>query len=242
VPVRLTRAALAVAGLLLAGRPAPAQVPSFPSHDVSVRVTLGDDGRAVVREEYALTASFGEATFHFLEDSCATVGEVSGSIGPHTIALRVVPESGSPWTFLHLDDSTLPDARGNALTLRYEVNVRGAEVAVPIVLPAAMLELAEGTRGARVAIAVQWAGAPGAARVVMPRLNPPGSRGEWHGQLLAMPSSVRVDMPAAQGACARSTGGSTGGLEWRFFVFVGTMVVWVPAYLLWFTRRWRATS
>jgi hypothetical protein len=57
-----------------------------------------------------------------------------------------------------------------------------------------------------------------------------------------MPSSIRIDMPSALGACARSTAGSTGGLEWRFVVFVGTMVIWVPAYLLWFTRRWRATS
>ncbi len=38
-------------------------------------------------------------------------------------------------------------------------------------------------------------------------------------------------------ACDAAPAGTSGGLEWRFWIFVATMAIWVPLYLWWFGRR-----
>jgi hypothetical protein len=232
-----------MAGLLLSPRPATAAEATFPSHDVRVHVSVGIDGRATVSEEYALTGTIDRTPFHFLSDACAIVGPVSGAIGERGLEFATTAGFHAPWTFLNSDFGSFNGSSG-ALKLRYEVHTRGAEIVVPLVMPATALALADGGRGARVSVTVVWTGAAGAARVALPRLEPSTSPNEWQANLLAMPSSVRLDAAAARGSstCTRSSDAPTGGLEWRFVAFVGTMVIWVPAYLLWFARRWRATS
>ena len=234
-------AVVAAAGLLVFARLSSADT-TFPSREVRIRVDLGDDGIAAVREEYALTSAMDSAGFQFLDDPCTTVGPVFAAIDDREIAFSAAPERATPWRFLNADVSGTPNGPGR-LIVRYEVRARGSEVVVPIVMPAATLDLAEGARGARVTIAVRWTGARGAVRVAMPRLEST-SADEWGGLLLAMPSSVRVDVAQTTGGgtCDRATTGATGGLEWRFAILVGTMVIWVPGYLLWFGRRWRANS
>jgi len=242
VPRRLTLAVLAAACLLLPVRAAPAQ-DLFPSHDVSVHLTLGDDGKAEVSQEYALTGGMDGALFQFLSDPCSTVGPVFVSIdsGPTNFGSRA--DVRGPWRFLHLDPAGTPSTRGSVCRVRYEVSTHGTEAVVPIVMPAARLDAAEGTRGARVEIVVRWTGAFGGTRVMMPRLSPIAASNLWEGRMLAMPSSVRVDLASATaGTCERQLAAATGGLEWRFVVFVVTMAVWVPAYLWWFGRRWLRVS
>ncbi|HEY7284880.1 MAG TPA: hypothetical protein VH497_05545 [Vicinamibacterales bacterium] len=240
----LSAAGLAIAGFLLSVRGGSAADTPFPSHDVRVHASVGEDGRATVNEEYTLTAAIARTPFQFLSDPCAVVGPVSGAIGAREIEFATAAGSHTPWTFLDGDFGGAFDAAAGALKLRYEVHTRGAQVVVPLVMPATALALADGARGARVNITVAWTGADGAARVALPRLEPSTSPNEWQAELLAMPSSIRLDTAPVAGssACARSSDGPTGGLEWRFVVFVGTMVIWVPTYLLWFARRWRATS
>ena len=111
-------------------------------------------------------------------------------------------------------------------------------------MPAGPLENEPGGRGARVHIDLRWTGTPGAARVVMPRLVPRSSGDVWEATMLAMPSAIRVVLPdtATTGSCRRYELGDAGGLEWRFSVFVLTMVVWMMAYLAWFGRPWAARS
>jgi len=75
----------------------------------------------------------------------------------------------------------------------------------------------------------------------MPRLVPQPSGDTWAATMLAIPSIVRVDVPPLGGSCTGDTS-PTGGLGWRFAVFVLTMAVWVPAYLVWFGKRWPAGS
>jgi hypothetical protein len=77
--------------------------------------------------------------------------------------------------------------------------------------------------------------------VAMPRLDPQPAGDTWAATMLAIPSIVRVDVPSQGGSCDADTS-PTGGLGWRFAVFVLTMAVWVPAYLAWFGKRWPAGS
>lgn len=244
MPRALAAAVLAVAGLLLSVRTGFATDAPFPSHDVRVHVSLGEDGRATVTQEYALSAALDRTPFQFLSDPCAVVGPVSGAIGERAIEFATTAGPHSPWTFLSSEFGGVFNGSSTSLTLRYEVQTRGAEVVVPLVMPAIALALVDGARGARVSITVVWTGAAGAARVALPRLEPSASPNEWQADLLAIPSSVRIDTEpvAARITCARSSDGPTGGLEWRFVVFVGTMAIWVAVYLLWFARRWHATS
>lgn len=77
--------------------------------------------------------------------------------------------------------------------------------------------------------------------MAMPRLDPESSGDTWAATMLAMPSMIRVDVPPLAGSCNVDLS-PTGGLGWRFVVFVLTMAVWVPAYLVWFGKRWPAGS
>jgi hypothetical protein len=108
---------------------------------------------------------------------------------------------------------------------------------LPLLVPAATLERAPGSRGAVVDLKVSFAGG-GGARVRLPRFEPTGRSGEWHARLLALPSVLRLELPAAPaGRCDAFAAGPTGGLVWRALTFVGTMGVWIPVYFWWFGRR-----
>jgi hypothetical protein len=239
---RFAFASLTAAGLLLCQPRAAVAQASFPAREVTVQIVLSSAGQASITEEYRLIAALTGTAFEFLNDSCASVGPMSASVNDQAIQIRPSEVRG-PWTFLRLDP-TARAAAGDVFRLRYTVSAHGGEAQVPIVMPAATLEAVPGRRGAHVEVVVQWTGAPGAMRVAMPRLGPAESPSTWRGTLLAMPSSVRIDVapPAITSRCDRDLAGSTGGLEWRFAIFVGAMAIWVPAYLWWFGRRWPKVS
>jgi hypothetical protein len=229
-------ALIASAGVLCQCRISAADEARFPAHRVDVRVTIAADGRASVDEEYALTAGITDPVFEFLGNACGDVGPVSATADDRPAGAPNVVARG-PWTFLGYEGS----AGARTWRIHYQVTTRGTDAVVPVVMPAGSLETERGARGARVDIAVRWTGSAGAARVVMPRLIPHLPDDLWQATLLAMPSAIRVRVPAT-GACHAAEAGSTGGLEWRFSVFALTMVVWAAAYLAWFGRSWSARS
>jgi hypothetical protein len=209
----------------------------FPAHRVDVRVTLADDGRASVDEEYALTSGVRDPVFEFLGDACTDVGRISSTTDDRPADGQNITERG-PWTVIRYGGSS----GTRTWRVHYATTVHGSDAVVPIVMPAGPLETAPGGRGGSVGITFQWTGTPGAARVVMPRLVPRSPNDHWEATMLAMPSAIRLRVPAPAAPCRPAETGNGGGLEWRFSVFAFTMIAWAAAYLAWFGRSWAARS
>jgi hypothetical protein len=203
---------------------------------VHVAVAIHDAGTAEVDEEYALPGLLGDTPFEFLASPCASVGPVAAALGDRRLAVSTDARTHAPWTSLRLGAYSKDGDRGDVLTVRYEVRMRGSESALPIVLPAAVLAHADNQRGAAVRLDVTVRESAGDARVLLPRLERAPSDRSWQGSYLAIPALVRVSHAAA-GECDRPAGGSSSGLEWRTAVFAATMATWVPIYLWWFGRR-----
>jgi hypothetical protein len=222
----------------------------FPSRDVRIEIAVGADRCASVRERYLLTRPWhgfdagnggGEAMFEFLSIPCSAVGPVTASIAGHTTALGADTRTRAPWVALIVPPTFIAASGRGDWRLEYDVRLEGRNAWVPIAMPSATLERSEGSRGAAVDIDVTFPGQPD-ARILLPQLRQSGNR--WQGRFLAIPSSVRAALPAnGAAACDAATAGTTGGLEWRFALFAGTMAAWVPLYLWWFgRRRWPEAS
>ena len=225
----LASAALAV--LLAQARTAAAEAVSFPAREVRVEVTIGADARAFVREEYVLTRAVDAAAFELLDVPCSRLGPITSVLDSRAIAFDATRRAR--WTRLRA--TGIAAAAGAIWRIEYPVETGGGEATVPLVLPAATLERLAGTRGAAVTIAVTFAGDGEAA---LPRFDHDAGSRTWRARLLALPSVIRVRVPAAAPvACDAATAGTSGGLEWRFWIFVATMAIWVPVYLWWFGRR-----
>jgi hypothetical protein len=140
---------------------------------------------------------------------------------------------------LHDTTADVESAGGNSYQLQYVVHLDEREPGIPIVLPATVLERSDGTRGATVVLRVRFVPPAAGARVLIPQLLPESSGDAWSATLLALPSLVRVRVPAiaAASGCSRSLAGNDGGLTWRFVIFVTVMALWVPLYLWWVARR-----
>jgi hypothetical protein len=118
----------------------------------------------------------------------------------------------------------------------YSTRLGARHSTLPLLVPAAALQRAPDSRGALVDLNVTFAG-DGGARVRLPRFEPTGRSGEWQTRL-ALPSMLRIDLPAAStDRCDAFQAGPTGGLVWRALTFVGTMGLWIPVYFWWFGRR-----
>ena len=205
----------------------------FPSHDVRIDVSVGTDAIARVREGYRLDGPVEGATFEYLQDSCSSVSPISASSGNRSLGFEVGHRG--PWTFLHAGAG--PGQGANQLDLSYTVRLNGG-ASIPIVMPAATLARAGESRGADVEVAVTFAGGTSAGTVVLPRLARADNTGSWRAQFSAIPSVIRLGASHdAESSCVRRSSGTTGGLEWRFRIFVLTMAVWIPVYFFWFGRR-----
>jgi hypothetical protein len=228
---------VALVGLLVSGKDAAAQNGPFPASDVRIDVIIDQTSRVSVREEYTLLRLPDVLAFQVLSNRCARVGPVSATIGERPVTFD--EERRGPWTYLHGATATGAD-RNAALRVhvQYEVVVGDIDATVPIVMPAATLERAAGTRGANVDLTVAWSGNGDGAAVIFPRLERTAAGAIWEGRFLAIPSLVRVRAPLGRREpCDAETLASSGGLEWRFWLFTGIMVVWVPLYLWVFGRQ-----
>lgn len=225
---------LGVAALaaLLSPAGAGAQGRPFPSHDVRIDVSVLDAAAASVVETYARDADAQDAAFEVLDSPCATVGAVSATVAGRRLTVNV--SRRGPWTLIRATDAR---RERRAIQVRYGVRLEGAGAAVPVVLPAAALEPAGRLRGADVTLRVTFASAIERGAVLLPRLERAGG-GVWEARLPAIPSVVRLRLAGGRpAACDRALPGTTGGLEWRFWIFVATMAAWIPIYFWWFGRR-----
>lgn len=231
---------IAIAVLLAFGPPpADAQGTRFPANDVRVEIAVGSNASATVRESYAITRELrgGLASFQYLASPCASIDSLSASIGGRPVAFAT--ERNGPWVMLHDTTADVESVGGNTYQLQYVVHLDEREPAIPIVLPAAVLDRSDGKRGAAVLVRVRFSPPAAGARVLVPQLLPEPPGDAWSGTLLALPSLVRVRVPAiaAAAGCSRSLAGNEGGLTWRFAIFVAVMALWVPLYLWWVARR-----
>ena len=231
---RLALASCAVAALLAGPREVVAQ-PAFPSREVRIDVSARAGGSFSVLEQYALTRKLDDFSVEILGNACVDVGTPTARIDGDAFRFPSQTDTRGPWIVFHAQPPATFRGADDWLQLEYTVTPRGAPAIVPIAMPASTLEQAPGLRGADVSLHVRIASA--ADRIVTPRLEPDSTPQIWVGRLLAIPSSVRIVVAAAAAACSAETPGTTGGLEWRFAIFVATMAIWVPLYLVWFGRR-----
>jgi hypothetical protein len=220
---------IAAAALLSLPAAAPA-APPFPSDTVRIVVSVDAPGSARVDEEYGVAQAVEAATFELLERPCATAGPIAATVDGRP--LRLEESRRGPWTILRA--SNVPSG---VAVLRYSVRLAGDDASVPIVVPAAPLQQAPQSDGADVALHVVFATVLREATVALPRLDRSGD-GLWRAHLLAIPSVVVLRLPPRlRTPCGRALAGTTGGLEWRFWIFVATMGAWIPVYFWWFGRR-----
>ena len=110
--------------------------------------------------------------------------------------------------------------------------VLGAVTEVALVRP-----VAKAASGAKpVTVIVNTLSVPD-ARVTFPSFRQQGKTA-WTGEFVGVPSFVHVAMPDSRVVrCGRPLEpNDDGGLTWRFALFVGIMVAWVPLYLMWARR------
>ena len=229
----------ATALLVLYPTAAAPQGTRFPASDVRVEITVGSNATATVRESYVITRELrsGAASFQYLASPCAPIDSLSASIGGRPVAFAT--ERNGPWVRLHDTTADVESAGGNTYQLQYLVHLDEREPAIPVVLPATVLDRSDGKRGATVLVRVRFAPPVAGARVILPQLLPERSGDVWSATLLALPSLVRVRVSAIAEAsrCSRALAGDEGGLTWRFAIFVAVMALWVPLYLWWVARR-----
>lgn len=232
---------VALSGLLLTHSVAAAQDGPFPARDVRVDIIVDQTSRVSVREVYTLIRLPDVLAFQFLSNRCARVGPVSATVGERPVTFD--EERRAPWTHLRSATTGIEDGTALRMQVQYEVVVGAIDATVPIVMPAAMLERAQEMRGANVDVTVAWSGNADGAAVLFPRLERAASGAIWEGRFLAIPSMIRVHAPLGRREpCDPETPATTGGLEWRFWLFTGIMVVWVPLYLWLFGRRAEARA
>lgn len=203
----------------------------FPSSAAAIDVSVTPTS-VRVREEYVLRHPVQALAFEVLDNPCSSIGPIGVTFEGRTLRIDAIQRA--PWT--ELRTSGMPTSGGSSLQIIYDVHVTGRDAAVPIVLPAATLERADGNRGANVSLRVAFDRDVRAAAVLLPRLSQDRSGSTWEARLLAIPSVVRLRIASAT-ACDRSLNGSSGGLERRFWTFVAVMAVWIPVYFWRLGRR-----
>ena len=213
---------------------------TFPSSVARVDVAVGEDGRATVRETFQLHGIPAAVSFRAPAAACAPLDGVTAALDERQLPLA--SSGDAAWQTFQLtapaDASTVgPASRPSTLVVSYSTRLGARHSTLPLLVPAAALQRAPDSRGAIVALNVTFA-ADGRARVRLPRFAPTGRSGEWQTRLLALPSMLRIDLPAAStDRCDAFQAGPTGGLVWRALTFVGTMGLWIPVYFWWFGRR-----
>lgn len=203
-------------------------------------VAIDAEGRATVRETFQLSGVPSATSFRAPEAPCARLDGVTATLDERH--LPMAPSGSGPWQSFQLTAPSPESVAGlasppSSLVVSYSLQLGARQSMLPLLVPAATLQRAPGSRGAVVDLAVTFAGDSG-ERVQLPRFESTGRPGEWHARLLALPSMLRLDLPAAPaGRCDAFETGPTGGLEWRAMAFVGTMGLWIPVYFWQFGRR-----
>lgn len=231
------RTAMLAAALLLPRSGAAAAV--FPGHSARIDITIAEAARATVVETFLPGADLDAPPFELLDQPCAIVGSIVIRSAGHT--LPYVISHHRPWTFLTGDERELRSREriraGEAIEIEYGVGLDASDATIPLVVPSAPLRSLPDSRGADVTLRATFGAGVDGASVVLPRFER-AKPGTWGAHMLAVPSAVRVHLPGGRpSGCGRVFAGSTGGLEWRFWIFVATMATWIPIYFWWFGRE-----
>ena len=222
------------AGLALACAVAtPLWAQAAPRAFARVTITPHSDGAVEVRERYVVPDDTGLLAFRVLSRPCAIVTGAAIVAGERGTAPVATPQG--PWT--RLDDTSQAHARTDSLgfEVRYLVTLTALDADVPVAH--LVRPVAKAASGAKpVTVIVNTLSVPD-ARVTFPSFRQQGKTA-WTGEFVGVPSFVHVAMPDSRVVrCGRPLEpNDDGGLTWRFALFVGIMVAWVPLYLMWARR------
>ncbi len=216
------------------GREARAQV---AAGGVDVEVMIDASGRARVEERWIVAPAPTSVELRALMRPCAEVGDVR--IDRDGERVPVVAGREGPWLVLRDGATARRAADTLRLLVRYDVALAARRAAVPLVFLTEPLPQRDGAREGSAGVLVRFRDPSGA--VHFPHLTRAAPDG-WMGRFVAVPSLLEVSVGGAEATLARECAdpdgppGDDGGLLWRFLLFVGIMVVWVPVYLRWAGR------
>jgi hypothetical protein len=206
------------------------------SVSIDVRV-LGDT--ALVDARYWFPRQVRALDLTFLTSTCTAVSSITGTRNGAPVAFAI--DTTRPWVSLH--DTTDTGDEANA-PLRYDVAYRvhlghARRQALPLIQPARALDPRTAAVTPKVRMTVTSAsssiGAP-----EFPRFQHPGAS-QWIASTIAVPATIVLRGELRPGAtpCDEEIriDGENDGFPWRFATFVGTLVLWIPLYFAWATRR-----
>jgi hypothetical protein len=215
---------------LTAGAVAAQPQPRARTRTAAVSVTVLRDGRAKVQARYEFIENPGLLSFELLQQRCAVIGPVR--VQANGTEVPYARDSTGPWLRLH-DTSSVDSARAAlGYALAYDVELRGREVSIPVLLPLAVL------RGSRrgESIATVTVRLPPTASVIVPRMTPTDD-GRWSATMAALPAAVRIRGVTPNAECEHGTDGESGKFKLIFWALVTTLVLWVPTYMWWANRQ-----
>jgi len=197
-----------------------------------IEVTIDASGRVRVEERWVVAPAPTSVELRALMRPCADVGDVRVERDGEPVP--VVTGREGPWLVLRERAAVRRDTL--QLLVRYDVTLAARRAAVPLLLLTTPLAQRAGGREGSAGVVVRFRDPSGV--VHFPHMTRAGADG-WAGRFVAVPSLLEVSVGGAEAAgCTASDGppGDDGGLLWRFLLFVGIMVVWVPVYLRWAGR------
>lgn len=232
-----------VLAILLGGASLQAQREPLATDSVAVDArVLGDSVLVNVRFWFPRPVRALDLTY--LTNTCASVSAIAATRNGAGVAFSI--DTTLPWVTLHDTTDTANEGQG---PLRYEVAYRvhlgrARRVAIPLVQPARALDARSAAVRPKVRMTVRsddaTVGAP-----EFPRFERVDAS-QWTTTSIAVPSTVvvRGERRPGQAPCddAVRSAGVNDGFTWRFAAFVGTLVLWIPLYFAWATRRRRGDN
>jgi hypothetical protein len=218
-----------------------AQRDPLPADSVVVDVRVHAES-ALVNARYFLARPVRAMDLTYLTNTCAAVSAIAATRSGTAVAFSI--DTTLPWVTLHDTTDTANEGQG---PLRYEVAYRvhlgfAKRVAIPLVQPARALDARTASVRPKVRVDLRTAGV-GIGEPEFPRFDRVDAS-QWTSTNIAVPSTVvvRGALRPGQTPCdvAVRSAGSNDGFTWRFTAFVGTLVLWIPLYFAWATRRRRS--
>ncbi|MBC7893922.1 MAG: hypothetical protein H7066_00825 [Cytophagaceae bacterium] len=231
---------LAALGGLMFSREARAQREPLATDSVGIDVrVLGDS--VLVNARFWFPRPVRALDLTYLTNTCVSVSAIAATRNGVPVAFSM--DTTRPWVTLH--DTTDAANEGDA-PLRYDIAYRvhtghATRVAIPVIQPARALD----ARSAAVTPKVRLQVTSTSASIGVPefpRFQQVGAS-RWSASTIAVPATivVRGEVRPEVTPCddAIRIEGENDGFTWRFAAFVGTLVLWIPLYFAWATRRRR---
>jgi hypothetical protein len=223
---------------LLASTPAMAEAQREPYPVDSARIDLQvwrDSTR--VRQEYWLARAVRALDLTWFMNACASVGTPAATSGGLPVVFAA--DTNTPWVVLHdTTDAALLGEGPVRYVLSYVVtHGGGGQASIPVLQPNGPL----GTRGGAVTpkVRLRVITEDGDRRPVLPRFSLV-REGVWEASMVAIPANVVARGPIAGDATCDDeapVAGENGDFPRLVALFVLTIVLWIPLYFWWATRK-----